>query len=178
MRSRSRAAALVGRADCRVRAQDRPANAGDRLFEGMLAAHRRAADSAGIEWKSAVYRKVREEMNGSGGLTIQRMLELGRVSRCSLYRYDPEPSPAQIATWSCATRSSTLRWNGRATRDRASPRNCVARDGRSQAGCGKTTCCACGGARGVSRLLCKRPRFVFGDGVWGRGQFPFPRPSL
>jgi hypothetical protein len=40
----------------------------------------------GIESKSAVYRKVREEMNGSGGLTIQRMLELGRVSRCSFYR--------------------------------------------------------------------------------------------
>jgi hypothetical protein len=31
---------------------------------------------------------------------------------------------------------------------------------------------------GVSRLLCKRPRFVLGDGVWGRGQFPFPSSSL
>ena len=51
-------------------------------------------DAAGIERKSAVYRKVREEMNGSGGLTIQRMLELGRVSRCSFYRYDPEPKPS------------------------------------------------------------------------------------
>src|SRR5215467_10341072 len=25
---------------------------------------------------------------------------------------------------------------------------------------------------GVSRLLCKRPSFVFGDGVWGRGVVP------
>jgi|SRR5437016_8645615 len=32
--------------------------------------------------------------------------------------------------------------------------------------------------RGVSRLSCKRPGFVFGDGVWGRGQFPFPSLSL
>jgi putative transposase len=56
----------------------------------MLAAHRRAADAAGIEWKSAVYQKVREEMNTRGGLTIRRMLELGRVSRSSFYRFDPE----------------------------------------------------------------------------------------
>src|SRR6516165_11551555 len=30
---------------------------------------------------------------------------------------------------------------------------------------------------GVSRLLCKRPGFVFGDGVQGKG-VPFPCPSL
>ena len=29
---------------------------------------------------------------------------------------------------------------------------------------------------GVSRLLCKRPRFVFGDGVPGKGAVPLPRP--
>jgi hypothetical protein len=54
------------------------------------------------------YRKALQKMNGSGGLTIQRMLELGRVSRCSFYRYDPSPSPAQIATWSCAAQRSAL----------------------------------------------------------------------
>ena len=32
-------------------------------------------------------------MTGGGGLTIRRMVELGRVSRSSLYRYDPEPKP-------------------------------------------------------------------------------------
>jgi hypothetical protein len=31
---------------------------------------------------------------------------------------------------------------------------------------------------GVSRVLCKRPGFVFGDGVRGRGQFPFPGPTI
>ncbi len=32
--------------------------------------------------------------------------------------------------------------------------------------------------RGVSRLLCKRPGFVFGDGALGKGAFPLPSPSL
>jgi len=32
-------------------------------------------------------------MNGGRGLTIQRMLELGRVSRCSFYRHDPNRKP-------------------------------------------------------------------------------------
>jgi len=32
-------------------------------------------------------------MNGGRGLTIQRMLELGRVSRSSFYRYDPNRKP-------------------------------------------------------------------------------------
>src|SRR5271157_132355 len=90
----TRAAALVGRADCRTGAQDRAADAGDRFFEGVLAAHRRTADAAGVEWKSAVYRKVREEMNGDGELTTRRMLELGRVSRSSFYRFDPEHKPS------------------------------------------------------------------------------------
>jgi putative transposase len=33
-------------------------------------------------------------MNGGRGLTIQRMLELGRVSRSSFYRYDPNRKPS------------------------------------------------------------------------------------
>jgi hypothetical protein len=31
------------------------------------------------------------------------------------------------------------------------------------------------GIGGVSRLLCKRPRFVFGDGVPGKGAVRLPR---
>jgi transposase InsO family protein len=34
-------------------------------------------------------------MNAGGGLTIQRMLELGRISRSSFYRYAPEPKPVK-----------------------------------------------------------------------------------
>jgi putative transposase len=63
----------------------------------MLAAHRGAADAAGIEWKSAVYRKVEEEVKANRGLTIERMVELGRVSRSGFYRFQEdgqaEPDP-------------------------------------------------------------------------------------
>src|SRR6478752_5873637 len=58
------------------------------FFEGLLAAHRRTADAAGVDWKSAVYRKVEEEVKLDRGLTIERMARLGRVSRCGFYRFD------------------------------------------------------------------------------------------
>src|SRR6202030_2831763 len=70
---------------------------GDRFFEGVLAAHRATADAAGVDWKSAVYRKVEEEVKADRGLTIERMAELGRVSRSGFYRFDdsaePDPDP-------------------------------------------------------------------------------------
>jgi putative transposase len=54
----------------------------------VLAAHRGTADAAGVDWKSAVYRKVEEEVKADRGLTIERMVELGRVSRSGFYRFD------------------------------------------------------------------------------------------
>src|SRR5580692_6427881 len=63
---------------------------GSRFFEGVLAAHRGTADVAGIDWRSAVYRKVREAAKSNPGLSIARMVELGRVSRSSFYRFDGE----------------------------------------------------------------------------------------
>ncbi len=68
----------------------RPANAGNRFFEGVLAAHRGTADAAGIDWQSAIYRKVQEEVKANRGLTIERMVELGRVSRSGFYRFDAD----------------------------------------------------------------------------------------
>jgi transposase InsO family protein len=63
----------------------------------VLAAHRGTADAAGIDWKSAVYRKVEEEVKADRGLTVERMVELGAVSRSSFYRFeadgDPGPDP-------------------------------------------------------------------------------------
>jgi putative transposase len=63
----------------------------------VLAAHRGAADAAGIDWKSAVYRKVEEEVKADRGLTVERMVKLGAVSRSSFYRFeadgDPGPDP-------------------------------------------------------------------------------------
>ena len=111
-------------------AEGRPAGAGDRFFEGVLAAHRGAADAAGIDWKSAVYRKVQEEVKADRGLTIERMVELARVSRASFYRFDENARPGPMATWICATPSSGSRWNGPATGGRGSPASCVAGAGR------------------------------------------------
>jgi putative transposase len=54
----------------------------------VLAAHRGTADAAGVDWKSAVYRKVEEEVKLNRGLTIERMAELGGVSRSGFYRFD------------------------------------------------------------------------------------------
>jgi hypothetical protein len=96
-----------------------------------LAAHRRAADVAGIDWKSAVYRKVKEEMKSNGGLTIGRMVELGRVSRSGFYRFDDENGqPGVDPTWTCATRSSGLLWSGPLTAVRASRQNCAVAVGK------------------------------------------------
>src|ERR1700733_6613675 len=86
--SRQREAALVRRPGCGSGAKGGPAGAGDRFFEGVLAAHRGAADVAGTEWESAVFRKVKEEVKAGGGLTIERMVNLARVSRASYYRFD------------------------------------------------------------------------------------------
>src|SRR3984957_4776042 len=85
-----RAASLVRRQDRRVGTKDRTANLGNRFFEGVLAAHRGTADVAGIDWKSAVYRKVTEAAKSNPGLSIARMVELGRVSRSTFYRFDGE----------------------------------------------------------------------------------------
>src|SRR5271169_6742115 len=85
---------MVRRADRRVGTQDRPAGAGARFFEGVLAAHRGTADAAGVDWQSAVYRKAQEEMKANRGLTIERMVKLGRVSRSGFYRFqNAEPGP-------------------------------------------------------------------------------------
>src|SRR5437868_14313340 len=45
-------------------AQDRPAGVGDRFFEGVLAAHRRAAEAAGLKWTTAVYEQIQTQRNG------------------------------------------------------------------------------------------------------------------
>ena len=115
--------------DRRAGTQDRSASGGDRFFEGVLAAHRRTADAAGIDWKSAVYRKVAEEVTAGRGLSIERMVELGRVSRSSFYRFN-EAAKAWIRTWTCATPSSASRWSGPATAGHASRRSCGGVDGR------------------------------------------------
>jgi transposase InsO family protein len=59
----------------------------------VLAAHRGTADATGTDWKSAVYRKVQEEVKADRGLSIERMVELGGVSRSGFYRFDQDDPP-------------------------------------------------------------------------------------
>jgi transposase InsO family protein len=56
----------------------------------VLAAHQRTADAAGIGWKSAVYRKIGKEVIAGRGLSIERMVELARVSRAGFYRFNED----------------------------------------------------------------------------------------
>ena len=76
----------------RAGAQDWPAGVGDRFFEGVLAAHRGAAEAAGLEWKTAVYQQIQSQKEGSEGLTVERMCELAKVSRAGFYRFAPGPA--------------------------------------------------------------------------------------
>jgi putative transposase len=76
----------------------------------MLAAHRRTADAAGIEWKSAVYRKIGEEVIASRCLTIERMVELARVSRASFYRFREEAKPDRDMDLRDAIQRVALEW--------------------------------------------------------------------
>src|SRR3954470_16011037 len=107
-----RKAALVRRPDRGVGAESRSADAGDRFFKGVLAAHRGAADATGTDWKSAVYRKVQEEVKAGRGLTIERMVELGGVSRPSFYRYneDGAPRPDRDMDLRAAIQRIALEW--------------------------------------------------------------------
>lgn len=43
-----------------------------------------------MDWKSAIYRKIQEEVKADRGLRIERMMELGRVSRSGFYRFHEE----------------------------------------------------------------------------------------
>ena len=70
-------------------------------------------------------------MKADRGLTIERMVELGRVSRAGFYRFDEDAKPASgSATWICAMRSSGSLWSGPAMAGRASRRNCAGAAGR------------------------------------------------
>ena len=77
-----------------VGAGNRPADLGDRFFETVLAAHRRIADAAGVNWKAAIYQQFRQEMSANE-LAIESMCTLAGVSRRGFYRFDPDAKPAE-----------------------------------------------------------------------------------
>ena len=45
----------------------------------------------------AVYRKIKEEMKAGHGLTVERMAQLGHISRASFYRFDENAAPGHHA---------------------------------------------------------------------------------
>ena len=63
------------------------------FLKGCLQRIEGATDAASTDWKSAVYRKVEEEVKADRGLTIERMVELGQVSRSGFYRFDEDAKP-------------------------------------------------------------------------------------
>jgi putative transposase len=69
-------------------------------------------DATGTEWKSAVYRKVQEEIEADRGLTIERMAELGRVSWSGFYRFqeDRETAPDSDVDLRDAIQRIALEW--------------------------------------------------------------------
>jgi HTH-like domain len=58
------------------------------FLKGLLAAYRGTADGAGINRESAIFRKVREEVNANRGLRVKRMVRLARVNRANYYHFD------------------------------------------------------------------------------------------
>src|SRR5947209_6949215 len=67
---------------------------GDRFFETVLAAHRRTADAAGVNWKAALYQEMGQEMKRKR-LAMERMCVLTGVSRRGFYRFRPEVGTAK-----------------------------------------------------------------------------------
>jgi hypothetical protein len=76
----------------------------------VLGAHRRTADAAGIEWKSAVYGKVGEEVIAGRGLTIEPMVKLARVSSAGFYRSNEEAKSDRDMDLRDAIQRIALEW--------------------------------------------------------------------
>jgi len=64
------------------------------------------------------------------GLTVERMVELARISRANYYRFDENAKPGFIPTWICVMPSSESRWNGPLTGGAGLPKSCDAEAGR------------------------------------------------
>ncbi len=69
-------------------------------------------------------------MNACRGLTAERMMQLGRVSRASFYRFDGNAHPSHDADMDLrdAIQRIALEWP--ATGGRGSPRNCDGAGGK------------------------------------------------
>lgn len=57
----------------------------------MLAAHRRTADAAGIDWKAAIHCHIEEQVRAETEMNIERMCRLAKLSRAGFYRFRTTP---------------------------------------------------------------------------------------
>ena len=69
-------------------------------------------------------------MKADRGLTIERMVKLGRVSRSGFYRFDEEAKPDRPQTWTYATPSNASLCSGPAMAGHASRLSFVGGAGR------------------------------------------------
>ena len=83
-----------------------------------------------VDWKSAVYQKVQEEVKANGGLTHRTHGEAGPGFPVRLLSLRQRRAGAGSATWICATPSRGSPWSGPATDVRASPPSCADRGWR------------------------------------------------
>ncbi len=73
-------------------------NAGGGFFQRCLAKNRGSTPEERRFWRDGIYEQIRELMPLQGGLSIERMCELARVSRASFYRSLKEQRPAEEET--------------------------------------------------------------------------------
>ena len=75
-------------------------------FEFLKGCLQHFEDQRGRGWEFAVCQRIQEEVRAKRGLTIDRMVQLGRISRSRLYRDDNSESDAAVNVGSCATRDA------------------------------------------------------------------------
>ena len=86
------------------------------IFEGVLAAHRATADAAGVNWKSAIYRKVPEKMTAGRGTDGGTHGAIGANQPRQLLPFrGKRQRRARYGHGICTTQFNRLRWSGRVT---------------------------------------------------------------
>ena len=72
--------------------------AGAGFFRQCLAKNRGETAAERRQWRDSIYAEIRSRVQSQGGLTIEQMCELARVSRAGFYRHwlEKEPSAAEM----------------------------------------------------------------------------------
>jgi hypothetical protein len=70
-------------------------DAGSGFFQKCLAKSRGSTPAEQQVWREGIYDQIREVVPLQGGLSIERMCQLARVSRAGFYRWLQEPQPVE-----------------------------------------------------------------------------------